>query len=49
MLLEAVESVLGYFGFDRSMYGDAPKKYKKWWQHIHEEKLTDRDTEARYY
>lgn len=32
--LEAAETVLG---FDKSMYGDAPKKNKKWWQHINEE------------
>ena len=28
MLLEAAETILGYFGFDRTIYGDAIKKKK---------------------
>ena len=28
MLLEAAETVLSIFGFDRTAYGDSPKKYK---------------------
>jgi DNA polymerase elongation subunit (family B) len=47
MLLDAAETVLGYFGFDRTVYGDAPKKNKKWWQRVNEEKLKDRDTELK--
>jgi len=32
MLLEAAETVLGYFGFDSTLYGDTIwKKNKKWW------------------
>jgi DNA polymerase elongation subunit (family B) len=45
MLLEAAETVLGYFGFDRTAFGDPPKKRMKWWQYLHEEKLKDRGTE----
>jgi DNA polymerase elongation subunit (family B) len=31
MLLEAAETILGYFGLDRTIYGDAvQKKYRKW-------------------
>jgi DNA polymerase elongation subunit (family B) len=45
MLLEAAETVLGYFGFDRTVYLDPPKKNKKWWQRFNEEKLEDRNTE----
>jgi DNA polymerase elongation subunit (family B) len=45
MLLEAAETVLGYFGFDRTAFGDPPKKRVKWWQHFNEEKLKDRDSE----
>ncbi|NAL77327.1 DNA polymerase domain-containing protein, partial [Nitrososphaera sp. AFS] len=45
MLLEAGETVLSIFGFNRTVYGDAPKKYKKWWQQLNEERLNDRDTE----
>ena len=33
MLLEATESILGYFGFDRTVYGDR-KKDRKWWYEV---------------
>jgi hypothetical protein len=46
MLLEAAETVLSIFGFNRLVYGDAPKKYKKWWQRLNEEKLEARNTET---
>ena len=46
MLLEAAETVLPIFGFDRTAYGDAPKKYKKWWQRLNEERTRDMDTET---
>jgi hypothetical protein len=46
ILLEAAETVLGYFGFDRSMYGNPPKNKKKWWQRLNEEKLKDRNIET---
>jgi hypothetical protein len=42
MLLEAAETILSIFGFNRTAYGDAQKKYKKWWQRLNEEKLEDR-------
>ena len=46
MLLEAAETILSIFGFNRTAYGYAPKKYKKWWQRLNEEKLEDRNTET---
>ena len=46
MLLEAAETVLGYFGFDRTAFGDPPKKRMKWWQPLREERTRDRDTET---
>jgi DNA polymerase elongation subunit (family B) len=46
MLLEAAETVLSIFGFNRTAYGDEPKKYKKWWQQLNEERIRDRDAEA---
>jgi hypothetical protein len=45
MVLEAAETVLGYFGFDRTAYGDSPKKNKKWWHEIHEERTRNREAE----
>jgi hypothetical protein len=48
MLLEAAETVLSIFGFNRAAYEDAPKKYKKFEerQRLNEEKLEDRNTET---
>jgi hypothetical protein len=44
ILLEAAESILGYFGFDRTVYGDR-KKNRKWWYEIREERQKDTQTE----
>ena len=44
MLLEAAESILGYFGFDRTVYGDR-KKNKKWWYDLGQERQKDLQTE----
>jgi hypothetical protein len=44
MLLEAAESILGYFGFDRTLYGDR-KKNRKWWYELREERRKDAHTE----
>ncbi|MGB7955209.1 MAG: DNA polymerase domain-containing protein, partial [Candidatus Nitrosopolaris sp.] len=50
MLLEAVDSILGYFGFDRTVYGDR-KKNRKWWYELRQERRKDikieRDTDDR--
>jgi DNA polymerase elongation subunit (family B) len=46
MLLEAAETILGYFGFDRAIYGDAiRKKNRKWWYELKEERRKDIETE----
>lgn len=45
MLLEAAETVLGYFGFDRTSFGDSPKKNKKWWYGLREERRKDIERE----
>ena len=44
MLLEAAESILGHFGFDRKLYGDR-KKNRKWWYEIRQERGRDIETE----
>ena len=31
MLLEAAETLLSYFGFDRAAFGEVSKRNKKWW------------------
>ena len=46
MLLESAESVLGCFGFDRTVYGDSiRKKNRKWWYELREEHGRDVETE----
>jgi hypothetical protein len=46
MVLDAAETVLGYFGFDRSAYSDLKKeRRKKWYEEMREQKLRDIETE----
>jgi DNA polymerase elongation subunit (family B) len=47
MVLDATETVLGYFGFNRTVYENPRinrKKEKKWYDELHEERT--RDTQA---
>jgi hypothetical protein len=48
MILDAAQSVLGYFGFDRSIYRDkrntAPRKWR-WLQEIRQQREKDIKTE----
>jgi hypothetical protein len=43
MLLETTETVLGYFGFDRTIYDaeSARKTNRKWWYELAEEQSRD--------
>jgi hypothetical protein len=46
MLLEAAETVLGYFGFDRTLYGDTNRnKNRKWWHQLRDQRQKDIDIE----
>jgi hypothetical protein len=46
MLLEAAETILAYFGFDRTIYGNAiQKKNRKWYYGLGEEHRNDVETE----
>jgi DNA polymerase elongation subunit (family B) len=46
MLLEAAETILGYFGFERTIYGGAfRKKNRKWWHELREDRRSDIETE----
>jgi DNA polymerase elongation subunit (family B) len=42
MILDAADTVLGYFGFDRSVY-ETPRKNgkRKWYEELHEERTKD--------
>lgn len=47
MLLEAAETILGVFGFDKSVYGDTPKKKnRKWWHTLREDRLREIESET---
>jgi len=44
MILDAAETVLGYFGFDRPVYGTTRnnrKKKMKWYKELHDERTKD--------
>ena len=46
MLLEAAETVLGYFGFDRTLFGNtSPSKNRKWWHQLRKQRQRDIDIE----
>jgi len=45
LLLEAAETVLGYFGFNRAVYGGPPKRNKKWWHELVSRRAQDIENE----
>jgi hypothetical protein len=45
MVFDAAETVLGYFGFDRSVYGNIKKGGKKWFEELGEHQTRDIETE----
>jgi hypothetical protein len=48
MILDAAETVLGYFGFDRTVYGTPSKdgkKKMKWYNELQDERTKDIQTE----
>jgi hypothetical protein len=49
MVLDATETVIGFCGFDRTVYGNYKKKKgrKKWYEDLREEKTKDIQTETR--
>ncbi len=44
ILLDAAETVLGIFGFDRTLFGKS--KDKKWWMELRRNKMNDIQAEA---
>jgi hypothetical protein len=49
MILDAAETVLGYFGFNKTVYGNPKndrRKRKWWWQELQEEKTRDIQAEV---
>jgi DNA polymerase elongation subunit (family B) len=48
MILDAAETVLGYFGFDRTVYGRnlGKNRKKKWYEQLNEERTKDIQAET---
>ena len=48
MILDAAETVLGYFGFDRSAYTNLKKgrRGKNWYEELREQRARDIETET---
>jgi hypothetical protein len=47
MLLDAAETALGYFGFNRTAYSNIKKgRSKKWYEELREQRARDIETEA---
>jgi hypothetical protein len=46
MILDAAETVLGFFGFDRSVYSNIKKgRKRKWYEELREQRTRDIETE----
>jgi hypothetical protein len=49
MILDAAETVLGYFGFDRSVYSNLKsnngKRKWRWYEELKEQRVRDIETE----
>ncbi|HJT47940.1 MAG TPA: hypothetical protein VJ729_07130 [Nitrososphaeraceae archaeon] len=45
MILDAAETVLGFFGFDRSTYSNIKKGRRKWCEELREERTRDVEAE----
>jgi hypothetical protein len=47
MILDAAETVLGFFGFDRTAYSNFKKKIKrKWYEELREQRVRDIEIET---
>jgi DNA polymerase-2 len=46
MVLDAAETVLGFFGFDRSPYSNLEKGRKRWYEELREQRARDVETEC---
>ena len=45
MILDAAETVLGFFGFDRTAYSNIKKGRRKWFEELKEQRVRDIETE----
>jgi hypothetical protein len=45
MTLDVAETVLGFFGFDRTAYSNIKKGRRKWFEEFREQRARDIETE----
>jgi hypothetical protein len=45
MILDAAETVLGFFGFDRTAYSNLNGRRRKWYEELREQRTRDIETE----
>ncbi len=45
MILDAAETVLGFFGFDRTAYSNIKNRRRKWFEELREQRARDIETE----
>jgi hypothetical protein len=45
MLLDAAETVLGFFGFDRTVYSSPKNGRRRWYEELKEQRARDIETE----
>jgi len=45
MILDAAETVLGFFGFDRSACSNVKNGRRKWYEELREQRARDIETE----
>jgi hypothetical protein len=45
IILDATETVLGFFGFNRSAYSDVKRVRKKWYEELREQRARDIEAE----
>jgi DNA polymerase elongation subunit (family B) len=46
MMLDAAETVLGFFGFDRGVYSNLKKGRRKWYEELREQRVRDIEIET---
>ena len=45
MVLDAAETVLGFFGFDRNVYSNFKKGRRRWYEELREQRVRDIEAE----
>ena len=44
-MFDVKETVLGFFGFDRTVYSNSKKGRRKWYEELREQRVKDIETE----